>query len=279
MSAEEQLVTLGFTESEARVYCELLRSAPATGYRLAQALGKAPPAIYQALASLEQKGAVLVDEGEARSFRPVPPDEVLAALQRGFEARQRSAAAALQKLHAPTQDDRIYHLKSTAQVLERARAMIERATEVLLFDLFPAPYETLAPALAEASRRGVAVAGRVYADVPPMPFLQASGPDAAHIRERWPGAQLTLVVDAREFLVALLAPDGSEVRHALYSDSVYLACLQHSGLSAEVRLYAAPAERERLAQTFSLLSASPPGLRHLVGLPARRRKSKPGASR
>ncbi len=52
MSAEEELVALGFTESEARVYCELLRGSPATGYRLAQALGKAPPAIYKALASL-----------------------------------------------------------------------------------------------------------------------------------------------------------------------------------------------------------------------------------
>src|SRR5688572_26729302 len=100
MNADEGLVALGFTEAEARVYCELLKGAPATGYRLAQALGKAPANIYQALASLEHKGAVLVEEGEPRSFRPVPPDEVLTALQSGFEQRKRAAAEALRKLHA-----------------------------------------------------------------------------------------------------------------------------------------------------------------------------------
>ncbi|MBF5043508.1 TrmB family transcriptional regulator [Aggregicoccus sp. 17bor-14] len=277
MTAEEELVALGFTESEARVYCELLRGAPATGYRLAQALGKAPPAIYQALAALEQRGAVLVDEGEARSFRPVPPDEVLAALRSRFESRQRTAAAALEKLHAPAQDDRIYHLKTAAQVFERARAMLARAREVVLFDLFPAPYDVLAPALVETSGRRVAIAGRVYAEVPAAPFIQVCSPDAAFIRERWPGAQLTLVVDARELLVALLAEDGAQVRHAMWSDSVYLSCLQHSGLSAELQVHAPPAERARLAKTFSVLTGRPPGLRELVGLPKSRSKS--GASR
>ncbi|AGC43777.1 hypothetical protein MYSTI_02461 [Myxococcus stipitatus DSM 14675] len=268
MDADEGLVALGFTEVEARVYCELLKGSPATGYRLAQALGKAPPSIYQALASLEHKGAVLVEEGEPRSFRPVPPDEVLAALQRGFETRSREAADALRKLHAPAQDDRIYHLKSTAQVMERARAMIAGATEQLLFDLFPPPFDTLAPVLIQASARGISIAGLVYDDTPKMPFDCVRSPDAAFVRERWPGAQLTLVVDAREFLVALLTPDGTGVKQAIWSDSGYLACLQHSGLSAEVRLNAPPSARARLARSSSLIGSSPPGLRLLVGKPS-----------
>lgn len=267
MDADEGLVALGFTEVEARVYCELLKGSPATGYRLAQTLGKAPPSIYQALASLELKGAVLVEEGEPRSFRPVPPDEVLAALQRGFESRSREAADALRKLHAPAQDDRIYHLKSTAQVMERARAMISGATEQLLFDLFPPPFDVLAPVLTQASARGISIAGLVYDETPKMPFDCVRSSDAAFVRERWPGAQLTLVVDAREFLVALLTPDGTGVKQAIWSDSGYLACLQHSGLSAEVRLSAPPSARARLARSSSLIGSSPPGLRQLVGKP------------
>ena len=43
----------------------------------------------------------------------------------GFEERKRAAADSLRKLHAPAQDDRIYHLKSTAQVMERARAILK----------------------------------------------------------------------------------------------------------------------------------------------------------
>ncbi|WP_163868747.1 TrmB family transcriptional regulator [Myxococcus eversor] len=265
MDADEGLVALGFTEVEARVYCELLKGAPATGYRLAQALGKAPPSIYQALASLEHKGAVLVEEGEPRAFRPVPPDEVVAALQRGFETRSREAANALRKLHAPAQDDRIYHLKSTAQVMERARVMIAGATERLLFDLFPPPFGALAPTLTEASTRGVAIAGLVYDKTPKVPFDCVRSSDADFVRERWPGAQLTLVVDAREFLVALLTPDGTGVKQAIWSDSTYLSCLQHSGLSAEVRLSAPTPMRARLSRAFSLIGSSPPGLRQLVG--------------
>ncbi|MFY1828416.1 TrmB family transcriptional regulator [Myxococcus fulvus] len=268
MDADEGLVALGFTEVEARVYCELLKGAPATGYRLAQALGKAPPSIYQALSSLEHKGAVLVEEGEPRSFRPVPPDEVLAALQRGFETRRSEAASALRKLHAPAQDDRIYHLKSTAQVMERARAMIASAAEQVLFDLFPPPFTALAPALTEASARSVAIAGLVYGETPKVPFDCVLSSNADFVRERWPGAQLTLVVDAREFLVALLTPDGTGVKQAIWSDSGYLSCLQHSGLSAEVRLSAPQAARARLSRAFSLVGSSPPGLRQLVGQPS-----------
>ncbi|GHG76219.1 TrmB family transcriptional regulator [Comamonas sp. JC664] len=267
MNADEGLVALGFTEVEARVYCELLKGAPATGYRLAQALGKAPPSIYQALASLEHKGAVLVEEGEPRAFRPVPPDEVLTALQRSFELRRREAADALRKLHAPVQDDRIYHLKSVTQVMERARAMIAGATERLLFDLFPPPFEHLAPALTDASARNVAIAGLVYDETPKTPFDCVRSADADFVRERWPGAQLTLVADAREFLVALLTPDGTGVRQAIWSDSVYLSCLQHSGLSAEIRLSAPQSARARMSRSFSLIGASPPGLRQLVGVP------------
>ncbi|WP_426749702.1 TrmB family transcriptional regulator [Myxococcus sp. Y35] len=272
-------MALGFTEMEARVYCELLKGAPATGYRLAQALGKAPPSIYQALASLEHKGAVLVEEGEPRSFRPVPPDEVLAALQRGFETRKREAADALRRLHAPAQDDRIYHLKSTAQVMERARAMIAGATERLLFDLFPPPFAALVPALTEASARRVSIAGLVYDDTPEVPFDCVRSSSADFTRERWPGAQLTLVVDAREFLVALLTPDGTGVKQAIWSDSVYLSCLQHSGLSAEVQLSAPPSARARMSRTISLIGASPPGLRQLVGQPSSSIKPKRGATR
>ncbi|WP_414642637.1 helix-turn-helix domain-containing protein [Brevundimonas sp.] len=41
--AEQALTALGFTVLEARVYCALLASGPATGYRLARPLGRRPP--------------------------------------------------------------------------------------------------------------------------------------------------------------------------------------------------------------------------------------------
>ena len=258
----QTLVGLGFTEMEAAVYCELLRSGPATGYRLAQAIGKAAANTYQALAALTQKGAVLVDDRESKTYRAVAADELLAALQRSFDGRRADAKAALDSLQASVPDDRIYQLSTVAQVYERAAAMIKRAEEIVLFDLFPAPLAKLTPKLVEGHANGVVIAGLSYVSPPALPFTVAISGSAGVVASRWPGQQITLVADAREHLVALLSPDGGAVRHAVWSDSAYLACLKHSGVAAEIRM-SAPAD-DRL-EAIALLQAFPPGLRTLIG--------------
>ena len=81
------LVALGFTALEAEIYSLLLEEeAPATGYRVAQALRKPASNIYKALESLESKGAVMVDEGESRLCRPIPPEELLRPARASFPA-------------------------------------------------------------------------------------------------------------------------------------------------------------------------------------------------
>lgn len=261
---EAALAALGFTDTEAAVYCELLRASPSTGYRLAQAIGKAAANTYQALAALAQKGAVLVDEGDARSYRAVPPSELLAALGRGFETRRAEAQSALEALYAPPADDRIYQLKTPAQVYERARAMIEGAGEIILFDLFPGPFEALSALLTAAAERAK-VAGMVYAEAAAPGVTTVLSPSDAFVRERWPGAQLSLVADGREHLEVLLSADGAGVRHGVWSDSVYLACMKHSGLAAEIQLSAATRGEAEDLRAISLLRSYPPGLRTLVG--------------
>jgi sugar-specific transcriptional regulator TrmB len=264
-TAESAMAALGFTEIEAAIYCELLRSAASTGYRLAQAIGKAPANVYQALAGLAQRGAVMVDDGETKTYRATPPAELLGALQHAFDASRQEAQAALAALHAPAGDDRIYQLKVPAQVYERAESMIAAAREILLFDLFPEPLARLAPLLARAHGRGVAVAGLVYGETPELPFPVAAARSRVVVAGRWPGLQLTLVADASEHLVALLSPDGLAARHGVWSDSAYLACLQHSGLAAEIQLQTASPGASDPFGGLSLLSAYPPGLRALIG--------------
>ncbi|MBS0296947.1 MAG: TrmB family transcriptional regulator [Proteobacteria bacterium] len=261
---ETALAALGFTDTEAAIYCELLRASPSTGYRLAQAIGKAAANTYQALAALTQKGAVLVDEGDAKAYRAVPPAELLAALGRGFETRRAEAQSALEALYAPPADDRIYQVKTPAQVYERARAMIEGASEIVLFDLFPGPFETLRLPLAHAARKAV-VAGLAYEEVADAGFAVVRSAAAAFARERWPGLQLSLVVDGREYLEVLLSADGSSVRHGVWSDSVYLTCMKHSGLAAEIQLSAATRGEAEDLRGISLLRSYPAGLRALVG--------------
>lgn len=261
----DALTALGFTETEALVYCELLKASPATGYRLAQAVGKAPANTYQALSALVQKGAAMVDESGGKSFRAVPPAELLSAMAAAFESRRAAAAEALERLARPAEDDRIYQLKSADQVMQRALAMIEGAREILLFDLFPEPFETLRPALEAAVGRGVTVAGTCYGPLAerPFPFIVSRGAD--YVFRRWPGRQVMVVADAREHLAALLSRDGLQVLHGVWSDSAWLACAHHNGLACEVRLLAAPPDAQDPLARLSLIRSAPAGFHALLG--------------
>lgn len=252
------LLDLGFTETEARLFCELTRLGPATGYRLSKAVGKATANTYQALETLAQKGAVLVDDGESRTWRAVPAAELVAALEARFEQRSRSALAALAELKAPDADARLYALRTPDQVLARARAMIAAAREVLLYDLFPPPFADLEPDLARAHARGVRVVGQVYEPVQTS-VPSVSQPTAPAQLAAWPGLQVTIVADGREHLTALLSSDGLRCRHGVWSDSVYLGCIHHSGLAAEIVL-GAQARGQVLPFDPSLFGSRPPGL-------------------
>jgi sugar-specific transcriptional regulator TrmB len=270
LRADKTLTELGFTDLEAQLYCELLKRAPATGYRLAQAVGKAAANVYQALTALEQKGAVVVEAGDTRSYRPVAPAEMMAALQARFSARQSAATAALERLHTPAQSDKIFQLRDSVQAIERARQMLESAREIVLFDLFPGPFRVLQSQLAQAAARGVTVAGVVYSDQSCAEFLCVRSHGQARVPESWPGSQLTLVADAREFLVALLSDDTTQLQHGLWTDSLYLSCLQHSGLACEIRLSALAMRNEDPLASLSLLPAMPEGLREFSFLTTRR---------
>jgi sugar-specific transcriptional regulator TrmB len=257
------LLDLGFTEIEARLFVELTRLGPATGYRLSKAVGKAAANTYQALETLAQKGAVLVDEADdAKTWRAVPGPELIAALEARHAQKSQQALSALSTLKAPEAEARLYALKTPDQVIARARAMIAAARSVLLFDLFPQPFAALAPDLARAAAAGVRILGQVYAPAA-SPVETVLAPGAPRQVDAWPGLQVTVIADAREHMTALLSRDGERCRHGVWSDSVYLACVQHSGLAAELIL-AAQGRGQALSFDPSLFASGAPGLGDLT---------------
>jgi sugar-specific transcriptional regulator TrmB len=267
------LSELGFTNLEAEVYAALLRESTSTGYRIARTLGKPAANTYKAIESLAHKGAVLVDEGASRRCRAVPPDELLARLGREFAERREQAARALARVREAPADDRVYHMRSREQVVERARQMLERAREVAIVDAFPGPLETLRHDLERAAERGVAIAVKAYApaDVAGVEIVYA--PRGEVILGRWPGEWVNVVVDGAEHLLAFLAPDGS-VSQAVWSGSAYLSWVYHSAVSSELILAAVedglergatPARlRERLARFGRFKALEAPGYQTLL---------------
>ena len=232
----DALVALGFAGLEAEVYTHLVASSPQTGYGVAKALGKPVANTYKALESLHGRGAILVEEGERRRCRAVPPDELLRQVERGFAGRTQAAAAAFAGLKSVAGDDRVYTLQSRPQVIERARTMLSEARRVALVDAFPAALELVREPLLDAHGRGVEVAVKTYGPVDlPVPLLHVD-PGGAHVIARWPGTWLNLVTDGACHLLALLAPDGRSVHHAVYSASAYTSWVYHSSLAAEILL-------------------------------------------
>ena len=272
MEPDTALTGFGFNQLESAVYCELLKRSPATGYRIAHEIGRAPANIYQALKTLMQKGAILIesDAADATSYVPVPPDQLLAALHSTFTEKSARALSALRQVERPSRQETLSQLRTAPQVLERAKSMLAAARETIIFDCLPRLYDLLRDDFEKARTRGVAIAGVAYrrGDVgPTMPF---KGEPENAVADRWPGSGLILVADGNEQLVALIADDMMSVLNAVYSDSPFLSCIMHELLQADIRLVAlrsAPGDTVPVSplDAFSLQVARPPGLRSLLG--------------
>ena len=242
-SPSEPLVDLGFTALEAEVYTRLLDESAATGYRLAQLIGKPAPNVYKALESLEAKGAVMVEDGRRRLCRAMPPDELLGHLDRQFKAARERARRALEERSGPAKDDRIYQLRSFDAVLERARAMLDRAREVAIVDVFPQAAAVLADSLRATAERGVQVAALTYDDGESLPsVLRLPDPEGSLTRDRWPGDWLNVAIDGCELLISYLDFATSSVHQAIWTSSPALAWVYHSALSSEATLNQVEAE-------------------------------------
>ncbi len=232
------LVDLGFTSLEADIYAWLLEEAPATGYRIAQALRKPVSNIYKAVESLEAKGAVIVEEGGKRLYRALPPDELLGQLERRFQERKARAAESFSRLSGAREDAGVYRLRSAEAVFERARSMLRRAEQIAILDIFPAALEALRPDIEAATARGVDVALLAYAPTTLAGATVVVAPTAEDILDRWPGQWLCLDVDGAEYMLAFLTPGGDAVHQAVWTCSPSLSWVHHSAHAAELILAA-----------------------------------------
>ncbi|MBP6014602.1 MAG: TrmB family transcriptional regulator [Alphaproteobacteria bacterium] len=263
--AAKALTFLGFSEIEALVYCFLLQESPATGYRVSHAIGKPTANTYKAIAALAQRGAIVVDDSKNRLCRAVPYAELFDRMGRTFDLQRQQAEMELAKLRQAEGDDRVYQVTSVEQVLERTRAMLAGAKRVALLDVFPEALRLIADDLQAAARRGVKVVARVYAPVELKGAAVFVTPEAERVRAIWPGEQLSIAVDAEQFVTALLSSDVQSVHQAVWSNSTFLSCMQYNALQAELQLTAVQsgAPNKNLLEALSLTRLQPSGFERL----------------
>jgi sugar-specific transcriptional regulator TrmB len=234
----EHLIALGFSELEADVYVFLLRESPATGYRVAQAIGRTAANTYKAIETLESRGAIMVEESESRLCRAVSPQELLGGLEATFMRHRTEAAETLSKVLTDHSDDRVYQLKTPTQVFERCRAILADARQVVLVDAFPKPLVELQKAIARTIARGVRVAILAYEPVVVPGASVVLNHQAQVVRSRWAAHWVNIAADSAEHVNALITPDLDGVVHATWSASAFLSHLYQCGLLGELAMSA-----------------------------------------
>lgn len=263
MDPDLTLSPLGFTDLESKLYAQLLRESPASGYRLAQILGKAPANVYAGLKSLQTKGAIVSQTraGETATYIPMPPQELLAGLKQVYDEHHDRAWQALNSLHQPALEEHVYRLTTVSQVVERGRSMIRAASEILVFDFSPAVYDMFDTELADVRGRGVVVAGLVYSAEQTTPTQPCVRANVMAGQEAWPALWLTLVVDGEQQLLAQISRDKNRLFNGMWTDSAFLSCAYHDALACEVRLVALGIELDDDLKHISLYRFKPRGWR------------------
>ena len=213
--AQVDLTPFGFTGTESAVYGALLRSGPATGYAVAQAVGVARANVYAALSGLVARQAATLLPGRPARYRPVDPGTLLAqvAAQQGvaLERLERS----LRETSAPPGEaiHEVSGARPLANVVIQLVARAERSVEgVVDADLFRAT----GPAWRRAAGRA-ALAVRSAADDGSGVLAGVAAADAGTL----------LVVDGT---LAVVASGAGDAARGIWSDHPLIVSLARRAL-------------------------------------------------
>jgi sugar-specific transcriptional regulator TrmB len=234
----DALEGLGFTGLEATIYVCLLRTSPATGYRVAKEMGRTFSTTYRVLESLERKGAVVLDDGETKLYRAVPTTDLVRQMKSKLVECGAQLVEASRELPTSELDDRIYRLKTPGQVFEKARVLLQESRERVLMEISPEPLEELRSVIEETGARGVDVTARLYS---PGTISNVRCVQSQHGRElhgyrrpEW----LALFIDGMQFLIGYLPiREGQDVR-AVWSASLFLSEAFFAYVNSDLHHYA-----------------------------------------
>lgn len=230
----KSLESLGLTSLEAEVYEFLVHASPATGYRIAQAIGKSVGMIYKVVESLEAKGAAMsADDGESRVIRAVPVSDFVGRVRQEIEEACAAAEQGLVAESEPVPDDRLYRLTSREQVLQRAMAMLAQAERFTILTATPRPAAALIENLAEAAGRGVRVALKAFSAVRAAGVDVRLDPRGESAVSSAPGEWMTLTVDGRDVLVALFEHGTGVLHEAYWTQNPLVTWMMYTGLAAD----------------------------------------------
>lgn len=198
------LIKFGFTPTEDRIYQELLRLGPSTGYVVARELGIARANVYQALESLRRRAAVRKTATNPVQYSAVGPAALLSEFERSFRRDLAELEEGLKSLPlAGVRTGELEQIVSEDQLLARAASCIDAARGELLVVIGPwaAP---LYQRLGAAERRRVTT--RVLSLGEPAPERGMVRPVSLEtLRDYWGGMPVIVIADVDRAVCGIIA--------------------------------------------------------------------------
>jgi HTH-type transcriptional regulator, sugar sensing transcriptional regulator len=152
------LMAIGFTEYEAKVYLAMMRDSPATGYQLGKQAGVPRSMVYEALGRLESRGAVLkTEEHRSTLYRPVPPDVLIDRFKRQHNQVLEDLRSGLHAIFSSRQEDYLWSIRGQGSVVAYAAQMIEKSEKDILVVMTDQALDALRSFLKDAHQRGVTI--------------------------------------------------------------------------------------------------------------------------
>lgn len=253
----DHLVPLGFSRYEAQAYTALLRRNPMNGYEIAKASGVPRPNIYEVLARLEERGAVMrVEDENGCQFAPIASEELVERLRRGFERNLKAAETSLEAIRGESSWEAVMNAQGREAVIALAQDVIRASASELLLAVWPQEAGLLEEDVQAAEAKGVKVTTLCLAGCP-QPCGHCHGEIYRHRVD--PGKQtrwLVLAADKSEVLEAEIRDEGAMAVRSRQRLLVELAVwyIRHTVALAALMMDLAVADRSRLSpETIEVL--------------------------
>jgi len=233
MDLNALLTEIGFNKLEADVYLYLLTHKPATAYKIGKEINKPTANVYKAIDSLKTKGAVLVELNNNKLCSAISPDEFLNHYEKNIFEKTQKLKTELKNLTPQTEDMLTYSIDSVSLVFERFKNMMNRCKSIAVVDAFPKALAKVKPVIEKHATRNIDIhiESYEYIDIKNVDITEAMvGKQAL---KHWQSQQLNLVIDGKEYLLALFDNDLKKIIQATWSNNNYVACILHAGMLKE----------------------------------------------
>lgn len=211
----ERFKALGLNTYEAKVYLALLKQHPATGYEVSKESGVPQARAYDTLKSLESQKMVVSTGGKPTTYLPVPPEEILDRLEKGYQGAINFLRTSLPNYSVESIEP-VHNLRGEKAIYAHACEMIDLARETVFVEMWQNDQHLLADALKRASERGVQVYVVGYNNVD-LPFARVYPHQLAdQVETNLGGRWIIMAVDALEGMVGT-HPVNSPEPHALWT--------------------------------------------------------------